>query len=231
MNLADFTFGRLLRHAAPLVMAPPGSLPPGGPQLRGLVRSGDEQARMFYCHDAAMTSGTGFEFELLSNGGELNVDAAVEWIRVVASSIDSLQSTDGMPMLRDSHNNVIIAATDAGFEPKRLEWYDQNLFGMLSILIHGGGFPWFEDVYSFAGFMLSGNGRCRIYIKVAATGEAYGLDVSLVDKSGGVSAGSGGTLPQELASIIRTGTLLVQPKVHANDDYAPVVFDMTKWVG
>ncbi|MBM0274969.1 hypothetical protein [Micromonospora tarensis] len=232
MSSVDATFGRLLRHAAPLVMAPPGSLPNGGPQLRGLVRVGDEKARVFYCPDTTMTHGTGFEFELLAGDGELDVDAAVEWMRVAASSLDSWQSAPDVPTFRDSHGNLIVSALDAGFDSTRgLAWYDQNLFGMLSIFIHGGGFPWFEDVYSCAGFMLVGDGRCRVYIRLTASGEMYGLDLPLVESRGGIRPGSGGTFPQEVASVIRTNTLVAQPRVEANDDYAPVVFDMTRWIG
>jgi hypothetical protein len=31
------------------------------------------------------------------------------------------------------------------------------------VLVHGGGFPWFEDLYTFAGFMFTDPDVCRIY--------------------------------------------------------------------
>lgn len=230
MSSADHTFGQLLRHAAPLVMAPPGPLPPVGPQLRGVVRSGTDRARVLYCPDARMNRGFGFEFELSSNGQELNVDAAIDWLRTVIPATGSPHSPFGASPVTDSHDNLVVAAADAGFSASRDgPWYDQNLFSILSILIHGGGFPWFEDVYSCTGFLLRENKRCRFYVRSEPGGDIYGLDVPLVSPDGRVRPGMGGNFPQELASIIRTQHILAQPRISAFDDYASLVFDLTDW--
>lgn len=230
MSPTDHTFGLLLRHAAPLVMAPSGTLPPQGPNLRGVVRSSANSARVFYCPDSQMDRGFGFEFELFSNGQSLDVDWAIDWLRASTPALTWPNSQDNAPSTNDSHNNRIVAAADVGFSlPSERRWYDQNLFSVLSILVHGGGFPWFEDVYSCAGFLLLANNRCRFYVKVKEGAEVYGLDVPLTASDGRVHPGAGGNFPQELASIIRTRHLLTQPRITTPDDYAPLVFDLADW--
>ncbi|MBM0256148.1 hypothetical protein [Micromonospora sp. 4G55] len=85
----------------------------------------------------------------------------------------------------DNHRNAVVDAESVGFRALRRESAtDLNLFALFSLLVHGGGFPWFEDVYMFAGFMLTGDAPCRCYVRVTGAGAVYGLDIPLRDTAG-----------------------------------------------
>jgi hypothetical protein len=227
-DLENHVFSSILRALAPLVMAPPGPLPPRGPQLRGVVRVGDTHVRVVFSEDGRMTAGVAFQFALSDGGKELDIDAAIDWLRTVAA-IEMPRIVSQYRRGCDSHGNVIVDAYDAGFVVGGdAMWYDHNLFGLLSILVHGGGFPWFEDVYACSGFMLCPGRKCRIYIRVTDSGESYGLQIPLALTTGHIPAGLGGSLPQELVSHVRTD-LINQPSVDGHDDYG-AVFDVARWV-
>jgi hypothetical protein len=107
---------------------------------------------------------------------------------------------------------------------------DQGLFRLLSLLDHGGDPAWFNDVYTFTGFMLRPADRCRIYIRAVESGRVHGIEIPLTHADGRAIFGVGGSLVQELAALVREGDLSVQPKVGGRDDYCDDVFDMTEWL-
>jgi hypothetical protein len=92
-----------------------------------------------------MRRGVGFDFPLELDGAPLPVDAAIDWMRT-----DGITDFEDLSKLHepsvDSHQNSIIDAVRSGFDPSATPSDDHSLFGVLSMLIHGGGFPWFEDV-------------------------------------------------------------------------------------
>lgn len=232
-DLAGHVFGLLLRQAAPLVLAPPGPFPSALPQLRGVVRTGSDRARVIFSvkPDADAARSVGFEFPLVGDRGELPVDLALDWLRTSVASRDLPQTIEKLGSTEDGHRNVIVDAQAAGFTPDAMTpRYDHNVFATLSILVHGGGFPWFEDVYTCAGFLITTSTRWRIYIRLTETGEVHGIDAPLVSSNGTVISGMGTTFPQVLASVLRTGTLASQPLVDATDEYSTNVYDMTSWI-
>ncbi len=224
-------FASLLRHVAPLVMAPPGPIPPTAPQLRGVVRSSNSMALVSFCYGGDFLSGNAFEFDLFHEGQPLAVDSAVEWVRSTVHN-PVTNSRTNLPARSDSHGNRIMSASALGFSYRAgPSWYDQNLFGMLSIFIHGGGFPWFEDVYVCSGFMVIDAAVCRIYINPSSSDmDTFGIDIPLFNAEGTVNAGMGGSLPQELASLVESGTIRNQPRLLVEDNYCSAVFDMRRWV-
>jgi hypothetical protein len=178
-----------------------------------------------------MTHGVGFEFELVADGHGMNVQAALDWVRAVVATRSIEPGSSEFARTKDSHGNLIVMADRAGFDPVAGgPWYDQNLFSMLSIFVHGGGFPWFEEFYSCMGFMLTGSDRCRIYIRVESSGDTYGLDMPLMSSDGRVPTGMGGSLPQEVASLVGSGGLSNLPRLDVRDDYSSIVIEMTSWV-
>jgi hypothetical protein len=224
---ADHLFALLLRQAAPLVLAPPEPYP----RLGGIARAGSDRARMFLTGGSLPTPGIGIEFRLASDRGELPIELALDWIRTFSASPDLLRVVEQPGKTTDSHGYRIIEAATAGFRPDQMSpRFDHNIFAILSILVHGGGFPWFEDVYTCAGFLITGPQLLRIYVRVTSTGEIYGIEIPLASSSGEVVPGMGGSFPQELASVIRNGTLAQQPQIDIEDDYCTTVYDMTAWV-
>ncbi|WP_412735321.1 hypothetical protein [Krasilnikovia sp. MM14-A1259] len=174
-----------------------------------------------------MTSGIGFQFSL-DGEEEFEVDAAIDWLRATASV--RADSTQGA-IDTDSFANVIFDAAEQGFRSTGYSpWHDHNLFSLLSTFIHGGGAPWFEDVYTLAGFMIDSPSTCRIYVRLARTNETCGLRIPLMRSDGRIRSGMAGSLPQALTSLINTETLFVQPELDAEDTYCSKVFDMTTWV-
>ncbi|MEU4621004.1 hypothetical protein AB0G04_13625 [Actinoplanes sp. NPDC023801] len=65
---------------------------------------------------------------------------------------------------------------------------------------------------------------------MTSTGKICGIELPLTSSSGDVVPGMGGSFPQELASVIRNGTLVRQPQTGIEDDYCATVYDMTAWV-
>lgn len=218
----EHLFGFLLRRIAPLVVAPVGPLPPAGFQLRGVVRAGHTRARVVFSPDARRESGIGYEFTLSEDG----VDAAIDWLRITVSA--GVTPTGGVV---DSHGNTVGDAAEHGFRPTGLNRTDDhNVFSLLSTLVHGGGSPWFEDEYTCAGFMLGPSGACRVYVRVAATGEVYGLHLPMEEADGTNVSGKAGSLPSVLGSLIDNGTLFTLPVVDTADDYCRIVYDLGDWI-
>ena len=231
MDLEDHIFGSVLRQALPLLVAPPGSLPPAGLHLRGIVRSAPTKALVVFSRNSQVSPGIGCEFDLVSGQNQLRVDAAIDWLRVAIPDLD-LPSGEVSSARNDSHGNYIVSAAAAGFAGNSDPvWYDQNLFGMLSIFVHGGGFPWFEEIFTCQGFMLLDSNTCRIYVRINADDDGIvGLDIPLNRADGAIIAGMGGNFPQELASVIGSNTLRNQPQVPTRDEYCAKVYDMARWI-
>jgi hypothetical protein len=229
-DLEDATFSFMLRSIIPLLVAPPGPLPSRGPRLRGVVRVDHGSARVVLSDDPTMTSGLAVQFALSSSDRALNVEAAIDYLRAnVATDMVRFHSllTGGW----DSHHNLIVKASEFGFSNSgQGAFYDHSLFGLASLLVHGGGFPWFEDLYTFAGLMLRGGNKCRIYIRRAKDRKNYGIEIPLSGADGRTAHGFGGSLPQELAPLVRGGDLFLQPTVDDHDDYCGEIFDMARWV-
>ncbi|GAA0713967.1 hypothetical protein Drose_25940 [Dactylosporangium roseum] len=231
MSLEDGTYDFMLRGVIPLVVVPPGSLPPSGPRLRGAVRASNERARIAVSDDARMTSGVGVEFELSGAGQPLDVRAAIDYVRfVLPGQLDAIRN---QPSRRyDSCMNVIVEAATLGFSQQHEALHhDQSLYTLLNLMVQGGGSPWFEEFYTLAGFMLVGDHRCRIYIRIMDSGVTYGLEIPLLRRDGKVLQHFGGSLPQELVPLLREGQLVNQPVVDTRDDYCAAVFDMARWIG
>lgn len=229
-ELEDYKFSFLLRRIAPLVMAPPGPLPPTGTRLRGVVRAGRQRARVVFSADERMESGVGFEFALSGDGPEFEIDAAIDWLRVtVGAGLELPIGPTGAVV--DGHHNTIWNAAEHGFRSTAQDlWYDHNLFSLLSTFVHGGGSPWFDNDYTCAGFMLGPASTCRIYLRITATAEVFGVHLPLARADGTIIAGMAGSLPQELASLVDSKTLFVQPKIETVDDYCQAVYDLRSWV-
>jgi hypothetical protein len=221
------TFALLLRSAIPLVVAPLGPSSTGVVRLRGIVRASNGTARIALSRDSDMASGLAVEFPLSAGGHPLVAEAAIDFMRsTVAPDMARLSSLQ--PQHRDNHMNAVIQASDAGFNPSTAGTsYDHSLFGLFSLLVHGGGFPWFEDVYAFAGFMLRPARRCRIYIRATDDGSLYGVEIPLTHSDGTLMGRFGGGLPQELTPLVRDGTLRAQPSIDDLDDYCAGVVDLT----
>lgn len=98
------------------------------------------------------------------------------------------------------------------------------------MLVHGGGFPWFEDLYTFAGFMYTGPDVCRIYLRMTGTGLAYAVDLPLTGAAGR-PAGGFSNLPQELVPLVRNGDLTTPRVLDDTDDYCTAVIDLNAWLG
>ncbi|MDT5038710.1 MAG: hypothetical protein QOE03_3895 [Micromonosporaceae bacterium] len=229
-NLEDATYAFLLRSVTPLVVAPPGSLPAYRTTLRGVVRASNDVARIVVSNDVQMTSGLAVEFALSREGEALDVEAAIDCART-APMLDNDQFREKQSQPFDSHGNVIVDASLLGFsDTAQTVSYDHALFRLFGLLTHGGGFPRFEDVYTFAGFMLRAGNKCRIYIRVTGNGQVYGVEIPLTSTAGKITRSFGGSLPQELVPLVREGDLLIQPRINDPDDYCVAVFDMTTWV-
>jgi hypothetical protein len=232
VSLEDNVFGFLLRQALPLVVAPAGSRPPGDPRLRGVVRSALRRARVILSRDPQMLSGIGFEFDLVDDEAEISVDGLIDWLRFEAPGLGHTSATDDAPIGQDAHSNSIFDANRAGFSSSSVPVSaDNNLFSMLSIFVHGGGFPWFDDIYSCMGFMRLGNDACRVYIRGRSQSDkTVGLDIPLRATDGKIRSGMGGNFPQEIASLVSSDTLQVQPRSPLSDEYCEYAFEMAKWV-
>lgn len=227
-NLEDHAFSLLLRTAAPLVVSTPGPPSLRLARLRGVARFGDANARVIFSNDPEARVGMGFQFPLLIDGSPLPADAALDWIRNTALA-DFEELAKRQNLVSDSHGNRILDSSLAEFDTKATPSYDHELFSLLSTLIHGGGFPWFEDVYTCAGFMLRPDGKVRIYLNVPAESAVWGIELPLVDGRGGAPMAFG-SLTQELASLLRSGDPLPDRLTGGRDDYCVELFDMSGWI-
>ncbi|SCE98373.1 hypothetical protein GA0074696_2047 [Micromonospora purpureochromogenes] len=224
----DAAFSYLARNLIPLVVIPPGPLPRNRPRLRGLVRVGDDRVRVALTVDPSTTSGVAIEFPLTEGEEPLPAEAVVDFLRTV--HVEDLGRAVGHQPRYDNHRNAVVDAESVGFRALRRESAtDLNLFALFSLLVHGGGFPWFEDVYTFAGLMLTGDVSCRCYVRVTGTGAVYGLDIPLRDTDGWPLS-SYTSLPQELTPLIREKDLFRQPQINDEDDYCAAVYDLIHWV-
>lgn len=226
LNQADHLYDLLLRAAAPMTVAPLGATP-DTPRLRGVVRAGD-RARIAVASGADLRAAVAFEFPLADP--RLDITGCLDWLRRTAdrSRLDALAATGSR---RDSHDNHVIAAADAGWDTALLgSEPDHNYFTLLSLLLFGGGALWFEDVYALAGYMLTTAGRHRLYLTDHAHGDVLGIDLPLTAADGRVEPGFAGSLPQELASIIESGHLRALPVMPVVDDYCQCVYDLSAWV-
>jgi hypothetical protein len=229
-TLEDTTFDLLLRSAIPLVVAPPGALPPRGPRLRGVTRVSGDRARVMLSKDAGMDPGVAFEFALANGDQSLNVEAAIDYVRTIATA-DMARFHDRWPHVHDSHGNLVVEAAAAGFSgPWDGIFYDHSLFRLFGLLAYGAVSPRFEDVYTFAGFMFRDAATCRIYVRATDNGDVYGLEIPLRRADGRAMNRFGGSLPQELVPLVREGHLLTQPVIDDRDDYCTQAFDMAKWI-
>lgn len=203
-----------------------GAPPAGAVRLRGLIRVGDH-ARIAVTTDPDQRTGYAFEFPLDHADAGFDIASCIDWLRTVTAR-DLISYADGSE--RDSHGNRIVAAVDVGWSAQlRATRPDQNYFTLLSLLLFGGGPLWFEDTYALAGYLLTGRGRHRLYLHDQAAGKVLGIDLPLTAADRQVTPGFGGQLPQELASIIRSGQIRVQPQLKP-DEYCTVVYDLTAWL-
>lgn len=227
-GMESHTFGFLLRSLIPLVLSPADPAQSGNVRLRGVVQSGESRARIAFSRDAEMREGVGFDFPLEIQGEPLPVDSAIDWMRA-----DGIASFDNRAKLHgvttDSHRNSYVDGIQAGFLPSATPSYDHTLFGVLSILVHGGGFPWFEDVFTCSGFMLRPASKVRLYLRLTEKATVWGVDVPLVNARTHAPVGLG-VLPQELHSLLSDGQSLPAPTVDESDDYCSEIFDMTDWL-
>jgi hypothetical protein len=138
-----------------------------------------------------------------------------------------LATHQGRP--RDSHGNIVVAAAETGYDNTAGPTYpDQRLFSLLSGLVHGGGFPWFEDLYTFAGFMFTAAQVCRIYLRVTSTDTTYGVDLPLT--ADGRPTDGFSNLPQELAALVGNGDLANREVLDDSDDCCNAVIDLSAWL-
>jgi hypothetical protein len=225
---ADARFDFLLCRTIPLVLAPAGVR--AVPRVRGVVRAGSGHARIVLSPDAAMGPGIAVEYELtLGEGGLLNVAAAVDHARfTVAPAVTELRAAH-RDRPHDSHGDIVVAATDAGFDyTDTADSGDQRLFSLFSLLV-GGGLPSFADDYTFAGFLYTEPDTCRIYIRVTRTDHTYGIDLAVSGTDGRPTGYS--YLVHELAPLARTGDLARRPVIDDTDDYCDAVVDLRAWMG
>lgn len=226
---ADATFSFLLRSTVPLVLAPLGQS--GGVRLRGVVRADLDHARVALSADTNLAPAMALEYNLAPGGKALNVATVVDHARfTIAPKISDLLVTHHRQP-HDSHGNLVVLAANVGFDNTAEPMYpDQLLFSLFSVLVHGGGFPWFEDLYTFAGFMFTDSNVCRIYLHVTGTNLTYGVDLPLTGSDGHPTAGFT-ALPHELAPLVRNGDLGKRKVLDDTDDYCTAVIDLGTFVG
>ncbi|MET7769279.1 hypothetical protein [Nocardia sp. NPDC005366] len=230
IEAADAKFGLLLNSTVPLVLAPVGPHSPTAPRVRGVVRADPTHARIVLAAGNG-TPGIGVQYELLPQATEFNVAAAVDHARfTVAPNLTEL-ARDHAGRVFDRHGNIIIDANELGFDnSNEYTAWDQNIFRLLGILVHGGGFPWFEEDFTFAGFLFTTPETCRIYLRMTSSGTVYGTELPMTYPDGRPFTGYA-YLAQALAPLARTGDLTNQPVIDAADDYCTAVIDLRAWLG
>lgn len=227
-SLRDVVHQFLLRSTLPLLV----TASPGRPTIRGVVRADDGHTRIaLWAGDAAPGVAGEFALESLAANGEvLRAEAAVHHVRDILAA--DFERHDGNPSLaRDSHRNAIvpIPSTEVDALAGRVG-PEHGLARLFTMLTYGGDPPWFADVFTFTGFMLQADRRCRAYVRAAEDGTTYGVDFPLTHADGHAIRGTAASLPQELESLIRVGDLTIQPRIDAPDDYCDVLVDMSRWV-
>ncbi|MEV0723834.1 hypothetical protein AB0I37_13750 [Micromonospora purpureochromogenes] len=229
----DHAHGFLLGAALPLVLTPPGSGLPPRPRLRGVVRVDDEHSRLALSHDPSMATGVAVELSLPSlyrDGCLHDVDAVLAYVRTtMAARLDP--AAQDTTLRRDSHANALIALSDA----ERAQAFtavlpEQELFRLFNLLHHGPMQMSVQDVYTFTGFMLRADQRCRIYVRLTDTRTSYGLEIPLRTSGGDSIFGIGASFGQELAMKLGCDGRLFEPVVDDADEYCKLVYDLQSWV-
>ena len=219
----DHAFGFLLRCGIPLVVAPAG--PPPVVRLRGIVRPDPDHARVVLAQ-TSQTGGLAVDFALAMHDGRPTGEAIIDHMRLtVAPVMDELIAAH---QTHDSHGNIVVDAAETAFDSGTAVSPGHRLFSLFSTLVHGGGFPWFEDVYTFAGFLLINQHTCRVYLRESDSGVTYGFDLPFAD-SGNESLGFT-ALPQEMVPLIRNGDF-ARHVIADSDDYCDAVVDASAWAG
>jgi hypothetical protein len=228
-SATDGVFSYLVRNLIPLVVDPLLPTTAEITRLCGVARVGDQRVRVVLNLGVRTTPGVAIEFDLTSGESTLDVEAAIRFCQSLGTArLDHIISSGGA---LDSHGNTVARATELGFSEKSNDVsQDLALFSLFSLLVHGGGFPWFEDVFTFDGFMLTAPDRCRLYLKTSNTCETFGVEIPLRDSSQLPLAPST-ALPHELSSLIRDGELFRRECLDEVDDYCSSVFDLSEWLG
>lgn len=218
MDVTDHAYAYLLRCAIPMMVAPPGQAP--AVQLRGIVRPGPDHARVVL---AGRRGSVAVQYPLAMHDGHPTGTAILDHARYsVVPVLDSLPGSQS----RDSFGHAVVEAAD--FDPATSTGADHERFSLLSMLVHGGGFPWFEDTFTLAGFVL-GEDQMRMYLRVTETGITYGADLPLYTSDG---AAAGFTaLPQEITAFIHSGDFTGRLATGTGDDYCAAVVDLNAMVG
>jgi hypothetical protein len=228
-SATDGVFSYLARNLIALVVDPLGPYPAELTRLCGLARVGDQRARVVLSVGARTTPGIAIEFNLTQEDASLDVPAAVDFTRrVAAAGMDRIANSG---RASDSHGNIVVTATELGFsEPSHEATQDLAMFSLFSVLVHGGGFPWFEDVFTFNGFMSMPNDSFRLYLKRSETKASFGVQIPLRAATG-VPVNTFSALHQELVALIREGELFRREPLDEDDDYCDSVFDLSGWLG
>jgi hypothetical protein len=107
---------------------------------------------------------------------------------------------------------------------------DQELFQLFDLMHRGPFLDSVDGVYTFTGFMLIPNQRCRIYVRMTTTRTSYGLDIPLFRHGGGAISGITASFTQELAMKLHADGELYDPVVDRADDYCERVYDLSNWI-
>lgn len=227
-GVADSAFNYLARNLIALVVDPIASSAPERVTLRGLGRVNDQRTRVMLSIDAPWHAGVAIEYPLLTE------DHAVADIRSIVDHVRSITPGDladvmvSSPLL-DGHSNAVISAAELAFDPARAhQSTDLGLFSLLSLMVHGGGFPWFEDVFSFNGFAIRSRDLLRLYLKVADSGECWGVDLRSDEASMGWT--KYGSVHHELVPMVRSRDIFNLPVLSGKDDYCDRAFDLDSWL-
>ncbi len=227
----DHIYNSLLNELLPYVVTPPGL---SGPQvrLRGAVRVDSHRARVALCQHDTAASGVAIEIFLPDFAGSGHLRGLNDVISCLhGPGVDLRRYTGDASLTRDSHSNVITRFSKQDWAPATDDAdARQELFRLFSHLARGRDSAWFSDVYTFTGFMLQADRRCRIYIQDMLNGVTYGLEIPLVNAGGRAVYGIGSSLVQELFAKVREGQLLTEPAVEEPDDYCEHLLDLTEWV-
>ncbi|MEV1144258.1 hypothetical protein [Micromonospora sp. NPDC049799] len=229
----DHAHGLLLSAMLPLVLAPPGPNPAISPRLRGVVRADERRSRVVISHDPAMVSGVAVEVSLpgLYQDWTLHdVDAVLAHVRALLAGRAGAASPEAT-LPTDCHGNTVVPLPEVSIVGARAAVAPgQELLRLFQLMQRGPIRPSVDDVYTFTGFMLIGEDRCRIYVRVLDTGVSYGLDIPLIDGNGNTILGLSAAFGQELAMKLGADAVLYEPVVDRADDYCSLVYGLHSWI-
>jgi hypothetical protein len=228
-DVADGVFSYFLRNLVALVVDPFSPRDPEFTRLCGVARLDGQRARVVLNAGIRAVPGVAVEFDLTPQQSTFDVPAAIEFCRRLGAA--ELSRIARSNRTSDSHGNVVVTANDLGFHEQSFEApRDIALLSLFSVLVHGGGFPWFEEVFSFNGFMLTASDRFRLYLKKTDTNQTLGVEIP--ERAPGGTPLTGFTaLPQELFALIRKGEIFRLECRDMTDDYCDSVFDLSEWLG